>query len=128
MIELLIIPALAFLRRIQGRDKSTHSLRDYMTRGVVGVGYVASVALLIGWDYWWNGVIWGLFVAGSLLFKHKFGNEGWQAVDRHGLAGLGYPMAERYQYKLGITCWTCRGEEFLGAGYGVYTLMVSTIL
>lgn len=97
MIELLTIAEIGFFRRLQGRNLSTHSLREFITKVAIRSAYVAVIALGFEWDYWWNGVVWGLFVGFFYLNAgHYFGDNGWDAVKRYGPAGLGYPVAKKY--------------------------------
>jgi len=126
MIELFAIALMGFLRRLQGRNLGTHSLREFMNKLAIRLGYVVVIATCFEWDYWWNGVVWGLFVGFAYLnMWHEYGNDGWDAVKRYGPAGIFYPLANRYWPG---TCWSCVGEIGLGVGVGVYTYLVSIIL
>ena len=126
MIELAAIAALGFLRRLQGRNLSTHSLREFFNKLSIRLSYVLVIATCFSWDYWWNGVVWGAFIGFAYLnMWHEFGDGGKDAVRRYGPAGIFYPLSYRY---VSAGHWTNAGEIGLGAGVGVYTYLVSIIL
>lgn len=127
----LAIPALAFLRRLQGRYLGTHSLHKILVKPVIKSAQAIVVAAMF-WPHIEIGVVVGLLTGFVWLnIKHQFGTaeDPSPALKRYGhLCGEGYVWAA----KEGYANWTNLGEYWLGGSTAacliIPAILVSTIL
>ncbi len=124
------IPALAYLRRLQGRYLGTHSLREVLLKPVIKVAQAIVVAIMF-YPHIEIGIVVGLLVGFVWLnVNHQFGTmeDPSPALKRYYACGDGYVWAA----ERGREDWTNIGEYWLGGTTAacliIPAIIVTTIL